>query len=227
MRNKNNSLISIIIPARNASKYIKEAILSVQKQDTIKDIEIIVVDDGSTDNSGAIAEELGCKVFRIPASGASKARNIGLQKAQGSLVLFHDADDVMEPDAISLMNEELDKTTEIQAVFAMRKDFISPELTEEERKDISENRDAYFGAIAGCALIKREVFDIAGEFDESLQIGDALAWQMKLQDLSIKVKTIPYLAVNRRLHNNNLGRTSKTQQFKDYSIVFREKFRKK
>lgn len=221
-------MISVIIPVRNGSKYIKEAVESIQKQDVPETVEIIVVDDGSTDDSGAIAKELGCWVITTLPSGAIKARNTGLEASRGEFVLFHDADDLLENDSLSVLYNELKGDEQLQAVFAKRKDFISPELTDEEKKVITFNTESYSGAVAGCALIRCKVFELTGAFDENLQIGgDAIAWQMKIQELGIKTKTIPYIAVNRRLHNTNLGRTSKGKEFEDYAAILRQKLRRK
>jgi len=228
MSTKERPLISIIIPVRNGSKYIKEAVESIQKQDIPEIVEIIVIDDGSTDDSGAIAKELGCLVITILTSGAIKARNTGLEASRGEFVLFHDADDILENNSLSVLYNELKGDEQLQAVFAKRRDFISPELTDEEKKAITLNTEPYSGAIAGCALIRRKVFELTGVFDENLQIGgDAIAWQMKIQELGIKTKTILYIAVNRRLHNTNLGRTSKGKEFEDYAAILRQKLRRK
>jgi TonB-linked SusC/RagA family outer membrane protein len=217
-------LISVVIPARNASKYLKEAIESVQRQHVNAAIEIIVVDDGSVDNTGTIAEELGCRVIRIPASSAIKARNIGLKNATGDFILFHDADDVLRENSLSVLLQELIEDNQLQVVFALRKDFLSPDLTEEEKKTTQLKPGAYFGAIAGCALIRREIFNLTGGFDESLQVtGDAMAWQIILKNLAVKTKRVQYVAVNRRLHNRNMGKTNQAQEYKDYIQVLMKK----
>jgi glycosyltransferase involved in cell wall biosynthesis len=216
--------ISIVIPARNASLYIKEAIESVRKQN-YDNLDIIVVDDGSTDDSGHIASELGCKVITIQPQGAIKARNIGLKNAKGDFILFHDADDLLVENALKILSNEFVNDPQLQVALAMRKDFVSPDLTDEERQTIVLKQEAYLGAIAGCALIKREVFDITGNFDESLQMaGDAMAWQMKLQETNIKTKEINEVTVLRRLHANNMGRLNKQAEHKDYAAILRKRF---
>ncbi|GHV58222.1 glycosyl transferase family A [Bacteroidia bacterium] len=210
-------LISVIIPVRNASKYIGEAIESIRQQKIDATLEIIVVDDGSTDDSGDIAQNLGCKVICIPPSGPIKARNTGLESAQGNFILFADADDILCENALATMYNELIDDPQLQVALAMRKDFISPDYAIDGQNSEPVRPDPYFGAIAGCALIRREVFDVTGKFDESLQMsGDAMAWLMDLQSKAVKTKKIQCVAVNRRIHSNNMGKTNKAQEYKDY-----------
>lgn len=94
-------LISVIVPVYNAEKYLRECLDSIVNQ-TYKNIEIILVDDGSTDGSGAICDEYAdkdvrIKVYHIPNGGASNARNLGIDNADGEYVMFVDADDVIMP----------------------------------------------------------------------------------------------------------------------------------
>lgn len=94
-------LISIIIPVYNAGAYIAQCIRSVLNQ-TLADVEVIAVNDGSTDNSKAILDELAAAdqrllVFHRSNHGVSATRNFGLQNATGSYIGFSDADDFMEP----------------------------------------------------------------------------------------------------------------------------------
>ncbi len=93
--------ISVIIPAFNAAPYLQQCIESVQKQ-TYTNVEVIVVNDGSTDNSVEILDSISeidsrIKVFHSENKGVSTARNFGLQKATGDFISFCDADDFMEP----------------------------------------------------------------------------------------------------------------------------------
>lgn len=97
-----SSLVSIIIPAYNASPYIEQTVRSALNQ-TYRDIEIIVMNDGSKDNTGEIVERLQKEDARIryqykPNSGVSDTRNKGIALANGGYLAFLDADDVWKPD---------------------------------------------------------------------------------------------------------------------------------
>lgn len=96
----NNSLVSIIVPLFNAKQYIGRCLDSIINQ-SYKEIEIIIVDDGSTDGSGQLCDEIQAKDSRVVVvhkknEGVSKARNAGLEKAKGKYIVFLDVDDLMK-----------------------------------------------------------------------------------------------------------------------------------
>lgn len=96
-------MISFIIPIYNAEPYLVRCVQSVLKQTTAEPLQVILVDDGSTDNSLAIAQEAAREekrivVLRQPHAGQSAARNLGLKYAQGEYIAFVDADDTIAPD---------------------------------------------------------------------------------------------------------------------------------
>jgi glycosyltransferase involved in cell wall biosynthesis len=101
---ENNYIVSVIIPTYNASQYIQEAIDSVLDQ-SYKNFEIIVVDDGSTDNTKEVLENFikneQIKYFYQDNSGPGAARNNGLLRAKGEFVAFLDADDIWDKGKIS------------------------------------------------------------------------------------------------------------------------------
>ncbi len=101
MENEKKPIISVICPCYNQEKYLSEAIDSVLVQ-TMKDWELIIVDDGSTDNSYSIMTEYAGKdkritCFRQANGGPSKARNQGAKNAHGKYLLFLDSDDILAP----------------------------------------------------------------------------------------------------------------------------------
>jgi len=102
-----NPLISIVIPLYNTEKYIRDCIDSVLKQD-YSNIELIVINDGSTDGSQRIVTEIiekdsRVKLYNIANDGVSNARNVGIDSAIGEYIIFIDADDYISPDYISYM----------------------------------------------------------------------------------------------------------------------------
>lgn len=109
--------VTIIVPIYNVEKYLKEAIESTINQ-TYKNLEIILVDDGSTDNSGKICDEYTkidnrIKVIHKNNGGLSDARNAGLDNATGKYIMFLDSDDFLEIDAVENMHKEIvDKDAE-------------------------------------------------------------------------------------------------------------------
>lgn len=115
-----NSLVSVIIPVYNVAPYIREALDSVVNQ-TYRNLEIIIVDDGSTDGSGAICDEYKTdprvKVIHQENGGPSLARNVGLDLATGDFITFLDSDDAYHLDFIRLMLGAIEKADIVQCQF--------------------------------------------------------------------------------------------------------------
>lgn len=109
-----NPLISIIVPTYNVEKYIRTCIESILAQ-TYRNIEVIIVNDGSTDQSLAVISDLICshhniKVINQKNQGLSVARNTGIDAATGKYIAFVDADDKIKPDFVSSLYQIADKT---------------------------------------------------------------------------------------------------------------------
>ena len=107
-------MISIIVPVYNTSMYLKECVESILNQ-TYSKIEVVIVDDGSTDNSLAICKEYRDKdkrvrIFHKENSGVSSARNLGLRMAEGDYISFCDSDDVVKPDLYWTLLQKLKDT---------------------------------------------------------------------------------------------------------------------
>lgn len=105
--------VSIIIPVYNSEKYIEKTLQSVLAQ-TYENIEVIVIDDGSTDKSGEIVEKIAksdgrIQYFRIENGGPGNARNVGMSKATGEYIGFCDGDDVIKPDMYEKLVSYLEK----------------------------------------------------------------------------------------------------------------------
>ena len=120
--------VSVIVPVYNVERYLPKSILSIINQ-TLKEIEIILIDDGSTDSSLSIMKELAkedsrIKIFSQPNHGQSVARNIGLVNSRGKYIYFFDSDDILEEKTL----EEKKKEAEDIAMAKM----------EQEAKEVAE-----------------------------------------------------------------------------------------
>ena len=114
LRMKTRPLVSVVIPFYNTGKYLRRCVKSIAGQ-TYRDLEILLVDDGSEDRSAEDADALARKdsrirVIRIAHGGVSAARNEGLKESSGTCVLFVDSDDWMDGSIVEQMVEQMDKT---------------------------------------------------------------------------------------------------------------------
>ena len=218
-----NDLISVIIPVKNGSKYINQAIEGIQDQKM--DVEIIVVDDCSNDNTVEIAEKYGCKIVKHDVSkGQVAGKNSGLKVARGKYILFHDHDDIMEKGALKRLYEEFEPN--IMAIEAKVQDWYSPDLPEEERTKTPIKQEPYWGLFTGAILMKKEIFDTIGFFNESVHTGEIIEWQSKMDSNGFKIKKINFISTKRRVHATNFGKTHQKTEFKNYAAILRAKMKK-
>lgn len=221
----NNCLVSIIMPVRNGSNYMKEALEAIKSQNV--DLEIIAVDDGSDDNTSQIAESFGCVVLKHSVSkGLVVSKNTALKIVKGKYIMFHDHDDIMNCGALLKMLKELQNNENIFAVMAQMKDFISPDLSEEDGRKVVIRAEPYFGLFSGAILMKKVVFDVIGLFDESLRAGDIIDWRSKMDESNLHIKKLNFVSANRRIHNSNFGRTNKEKEYIDYAAILRSKIKR-
>lgn len=215
-----NKLISVIIPVKNGTNYLKEAIEGIQKQNM--NVEIIVVDDGSTDKTSELASSMGAKVIRHEESkGQVAAKNTAIKVANGEYVMFHDHDDVMNDGVLAKMYNELTNSENLSAVMCKVKDFISQDTAETNNSQIKE--EAYYGLFTGAVLMQKNVFDSIGMFSENIHTGEIIEWQNKMAENNFNIKKIDLISTNRRVHDTNFGKTNQTNEFKDYASVLRAK----
>jgi glycosyltransferase involved in cell wall biosynthesis len=161
---ENNALVSVIIPCYNQGHYLPMAIESVLKQ-TYPVLEIIVVDDGSTDNTKECAQSYEEVVYVYQNNqGLSASRNTGVRHSNGKYVLFLDADDWLYPDAIRInLDHLLANDTSAFVSGAHDKIFEANNFVEEKKREIISNYNnllqGNYIAMVAAVLFQRWVFD--------------------------------------------------------------------
>lgn len=191
-----NELISVIVPCYNCEKYVSRCICSLLNQ-TYKDVEIIIVNDGSTDNTINILNSIESNrinIFTIENSGVSNARNYGLSKVKGKFVMFVDADDYIDNDYIEKMFYYMKKydvsacisgykeinnnsTKKITCLKLVDKIFVQDDIIEEYVSNI------IFSHVWGT-IFRREILE--NEFDTNLKYGEDFLFSI----LNLKNKKI-------------------------------------
>ena len=141
--------------------------------------------------------------------------------------LFHDHDDIMRDGSLEKLYNELLSDKNIAAVEAKVQDWFSPDLSDEEKKKTQIKKEPYWGLFTGAILMKREIFNTIGLFNENLKTGEIIEWQQKMDSAGLKIKKLDYTSTNRRLHSSNFGKTNKTAELKDYAAILRAKLASK
>ena len=201
-------LVSCIVPVWNGEKYLGEALDSILNQ-TYPQIEIVVIDDGSTDRTQDILASYGERVIAIrqAQAGPAVARNVGIERATGAFVAFLDSDDLWDPRKTELQVAMFGERADLAVCLCRIKNFWSPEIELSEQKGEVEGADGVSGWFAQSMMIKREAFQSVGKFDISLRHREAMDWLRRASDLGLTVDTVPEILVHRRLHLTNRSRS--------------------
>lgn len=120
---KDMPLVSIIVPVYNAEKFLKKCLDSICRQ-TYKNLEILLIDDGSDDHSRIICEQYAMQDHRIEVEikdngGVSSARNVGIEKATGKYIMFVDSDDICKPNEVFVALEAIEENQVDEVIFGM------------------------------------------------------------------------------------------------------------
>lgn len=190
--------ISVIIPVYNCEKYLMDAVNSVRRQ-PVKDMEIILVDDGSTDSSGEIClrladEDKNIKVFSQTNKGASAARNTGLDHASGEYVMFLDADDIYVDNAVDqeILNEcrkGYDVIMCSSLTANVDRDRYGVDMRVGEGAFPGGQAYPISGHFASC-LYRREMLEEGHvRFDEGIHLNEDETFKMKAMYAAVRIRT--------------------------------------
>ena len=211
---KNNPLVSVIIPLYNQKQFVGQAIESILSQ-SYPNIEIIVVNDGSTDNPFSILKKYKKDIILINQEnkGLAAARNTGINKCSGEYIQFLDADDWLNKDKIKLQLEfSRNQNTLISYCEVVQYDDITQK---KQLSYIGEVKDMFshlynfwysYPLPIHSLLIKKEIFKKFGLFDEGLKACEDRCFLSRIAVAGVNFNYFPFIGGFRRIHKYNMNK---------------------
>jgi len=216
-----STLVSVIIPIYNDAPYIQEAITSVLSQG-VEDLEILVVDDGSTDNFEEKITDLNMSLIRLikqANSGAAEARNNGIRHASGEYIAFLDADDVWAPNKLKLQLEVIMNRKGVNMVFGQVKEFYDSSISGHD--DLQHEVKTFVGYSPIALLISKKDFLRVGAFQSKWKVAEFIDWYDRAKHAGLSEFIIPDVLAYRRIHSGNMDRLHRPDA-KQYVAVLKE-----
>ncbi len=177
-----SSRTTVVIPAFNRADLLGETLESALAQ-SVPPLEIIVVDDASTDGTAAVAEQFPVTLIRHSVNrGLSDARNTGISQAKGEYVAFLDSDDLWTPDHLECTTELLELHPSADLAFTGAISFGERSAVRATVLEPFTPRNCYWDLIAGCfvpiqsVVVRRSVFATTGAFESGRRIVEDYEW---------------------------------------------------
>lgn len=196
-------LISVVVPVYNGEKFIREAIDNIFSQN-YPALEIIIVNDGSTDNSEQIISSLPYEVRYIKKEngGPASARNRGIAEASGDYIAFLDVDDFWPENMLKRLIAEFQEDPELKVVHGYGQ-LIEKDIKTGEWSFIGNPKEGFPGYI-GAGLYKKEVFQEVGLYDTFLKFGEDADWFNRAYEMKIPLKKLDEVTLYVRRHGENM-----------------------
>ena len=219
--------ISVVIPAYNAERYLREALESVLAQH-YPALDILVIDDGSADGTAGVAQSVaGVRYVRQENAGAAAARNHGVRLAEAEWIAFLDADDLWTEGKLSRQSQVLREKPGIDIVLGQGEQFISPELDAEAAARIQCPPGSQPGYLPSAMLVRKASFEKVGGFDTKLSVGEFIDWYSRAEEKGLRTEMLPQVVFRRRLHAANQGQIKRGDYGKDYLKILKARLDRK
>ena len=196
--------VSAIIPVYNGGAFLEEAVESIRQQD-YEPLEIIIVDDGSTDNTKEVAASFGNEVRYVyhHNSGLPATRNRGLSMTRGNIIAFLDVDDLWSKDKLKIQIPLLKESPSTEIVLGYTQILMLKNTT--DGKKIFEGwSDPVLAMSVWSAVFRRSVFDKVGLFDETQRYSDDWDWFMRARELGVEMRIHKEVIHFYRRHDQNM-----------------------
>jgi glycosyltransferase involved in cell wall biosynthesis len=205
-----NRLASIIMAIYNSEPFLAEAIESALAQ-TYRPFEVVVVDDGSTDQSADIArsyEEV--RYVYQTNQGPAVARNRGLTIAQGEFISFLDPDDLWLPNKLAVQVEHLVENPDVGFNVCRIENFLEPGVSLPPGGGDVPLMKEQINLIT--MLARRDVFSQVGDFDPSYSVAHDFDWITRAKDLGVPITILPDVLMQRRIHETNMSHDTQARR---------------
>lgn len=196
--------LSIIIPAYNAGRTLNETLESVFSQ-TAPGVEVIVVDDGSPDDTAKVAKSFpGVRLLKQENTGPGGAVNHGVAKARGEFLIFLDADDLLAAGAVSSHLAHLSRHWDGDGFVGYMEEFICPSESAETARRL-QPRQLQPCWLAGGVMLRSQSFRKVGTFDARLRVGHWVDWMHRAKLVGLAFHVHQAIVLRRRLHSGSLS----------------------
>jgi hypothetical protein len=201
----NKPLITVVIPVFNGERFIEDAVSNVLSQH-YPALELIIVDDGSTDRTAEIVSQLPCDIryFKQANAGPASARNRGIRDASGEFIAFLDVDDLWPDNNLNFLVDELLRHPDVDVALGYDQ-LVGKDPRNGDYEYIGNPKEAFQHSIA-AAMYRKSVFDKVGLFDAALIFGEDSDWFNRARELSVKVRRIDGVTLLVRRHDRNMTR---------------------
>ena len=196
-------LVSVIIPAHNGGRYLRAALKSVFAQ-TYRPFEVIVVDDGSTDDSGVIAQSFPeVRYIQQANQGVATARNNGIDAAGGEFFAFLDQDDLWTPEKLRLQIAYLLNHPDVGYTLTQQQFFLDPGaiIPAWFRKELLS--EVHTGWVLGTLVVRRSAFEKIGNFATGYSAASDGDWFFRAKATEVPMAVVPELLLLKRIHGAN------------------------
>jgi glycosyltransferase involved in cell wall biosynthesis len=200
--------VSVIIPTYNCASFLPDAVASIRMQ-RYEPLEIIVVDDGSTDQTEDVARALEgaeLRYLRQENRGPAAARNAGLAVARGDVIGFLDADDLWPAHKVARQLEVLIEDPAADVVHGRTQALVLVAVAADGARRFEPFAEPWYATQLGSALYRREIYARVGGFDPALEPSEDFDWFLRAREGGAKVVRTPETALLYRFHTSNLTR---------------------
>ena len=211
-----SSTISCIVPVYNQAHFLPAALDSIFAQ-SLPVTEVIVVDDGSSDDVEGVVDKYAHDITFIQQAnaGPAAARNRGIERSSGEWLSFIDSDDIWHEDKLKIQMQLMQSRPELDYCFTYKHNFWEQSMAEEESRLRAAGHPMVKdvpGYVFQALFLRKTTFETVGYLNEALQTAEDTDWIVRAEDMGMKREIINQVLVYRRLHATNISYQTGTQE---------------